>query len=69
MPLAGLMDSDTIKDGTYQGPKYTCNAQNRWVSFYTGYPAQPGTYLEILNNQDNSVNFEVGDPGKAQKLR
>ena len=70
MPLAGLMDPDTIKeDGKYQGPQYTCNAQNRWVSFYTGYPAQPGTYLEILNDQGNSVNFEVGDPGKAQKLR
>ena len=69
MPLAGLMDDETIKNGKYQGPKYTCNAQNRWISTYTSYPAEPGSYLVVRNNQDYSVSFEVGDPGKAKVVR
>lgn len=69
MPLAGLMDDDTIKNGKYQGPKYTCNAQNRWIGNYTSYPAEPGSYLVVRNNQDYSVSFEVKDPGKAKMVR
>ncbi|MCQ2241708.1 hypothetical protein [Treponema sp.] len=69
MPLAGLMDDDTIKNGKYQGPKYTCNAQNRWISSYITYPAQPGYYLVIVNDQDNNVSFEVNDAGKAKMVR
>ena len=69
MPLAGLMDDETIKDGKYQGPKYTCNAQNRWIGNYTSYPAEPGSYLVVRNNQDYSVSFEVGDAGKAKMVR
>lgn len=69
MPLAGLMDDETIKNGKYQGPKYTCNAQNRWIGTYTSYPAEPGSYLVVRNNQDYSVSFEVGDAGKAKMVR
>lgn len=69
MPLAGLMDDETIKNGKYQGPKYTCNAQNRWIGTYTSYPAEPGSYLVVRNNQDYSVSFEVGDAGKAKVVR
>ena len=69
MPLAGLMDDETIKNGKYQGPKYTCNAQNRWISTYTSYPAEPGSYLVVKNNQEFNVSFEVGDPGKAKVVR
>lgn len=69
MPLAGLMDDDTLENGKYQGPKYTCNAQNRWIGTYTSYPAEPGSYLVVRNNQDYSVSFEVGDAGKAKMVR
>ena len=69
MPLAGLMDDETIKNGKYQGPKYTCNAQNRWIGTYTSYPAEPGSYLVVKNNQEFNVSFEVGDPGKAKVVR
>ena len=69
MPLAGLMDDETIKNGKYQGPKYTCNAQNRWIGTYTSYPAEPGSYLVVRNDQDYSVSFEVKDPGKAKMVR
>ena len=69
MPLAGLMDNETIKDEKYQGPKYTCNAQNRWIGTYTSYPAEPGSYLVVKNDQDYNVSFEVGDPGKAKMVR
>lgn len=69
MPLAGLMDDKTITNGKYQGPKYTCNAQNRWIGTYTSYPAEPGSYLVVRNNQDYSVSFEVGDAGKAKMVR
>ena len=69
MPLAGLMDGDTIKDEKYQGPKYTCNAQNRWIKTYTTYPAEPGSYLVVANTQNYTVTFEVGDAGKARMVR
>lgn len=69
MPLAGLMDDDTLENGKYQGPKYTCNAQNRWIGTYTSYPAEPGSYLVVKNNQEFNVSFEVGDPGKAKVVR
>ena len=69
MPLAGLMDDDTIKNGKYQGPKYTCNAQNRWIGTYTSYPAEPGSYLVVKNDQQFNVSFEVKDPGKAKMVR
>lgn len=69
MPLAGLMDDDTIKDGKYQGPKHTCNAQNRWIGTYATYPAEPGTYLSVENKQEFSVSFEVADAGKAKTVR
>ena len=69
MPLAGLMDDATITAGKYQGPKYTCNAQNRWIGTYTEYPVQPGQYLVIANTQGNTVTFEVGDAGKAKMVR
>ncbi|MCI7577458.1 MAG: hypothetical protein MST12_04315 [Spirochaetia bacterium] len=69
MPLAGLMDDETIMNGKYQGPKYTCNAQNRWIGTYTSYPAEPGSYLVVKNDQDFNVSFEVGDPGKAKVVR
>ena len=69
MPLAGLMNDETIKDGKYQGPKYTCNAQNRWIGTYTSYPAEPGSYLVVKNDQEFNVSFEVGDPGKAKVVR
>ena len=69
MPLAGLMDDDTLENGKYQGPKYTCNAQNRWIGTYTSYPAEPGSYLVVRNDQDYSVSFEVKDPGKAKMVR
>lgn len=69
MPLAGLMNDETIKNGKYQGPKYTCNAQNRWIGNYTSYPAEPGSYLVVKNDQDYNVSFEVGDPGKAKMVR
>ena len=69
MPLAGLMDNETIKNGKYQGPKYTCNAQNRWIGYYTSYPAEPGSYLVIANDQEFNVSFEVGDVGKAKTVR
>ena len=69
MPLAGLMDDATLNNGKYQGPKYTCNAQNRWIGTYTSYPAEPGSYLVVRNNQEFNVSFEVGDPGKAKVVR
>ena len=69
MPLAGLMDDDTLENGKYQGPKYTCNAQNRWIGTYTSYPAEPGSYLVVKNDQKFNVSFEVKDPGKAKMVR
>lgn len=69
MPMAGLMDDYTIKNGKYQGPKYTCSAQNRWIKTYTTYPAEPGSYLVVANTQSYTVTFEIGDAGKAKMVR
>lgn len=72
LPLAGQMDEQTYSGGVYKGPKYTCNAQNGFITVYSNFYAEPGSYTVVENTNcgDNqNIQFEVRDAGKAQMVR
>lgn len=72
LPLVGQMDEQTYSGDVYKGPKYTCNAQNGFITVYSNFYAEPGSYTVVENTNcgDNqNIQFEVRDAGKAQMVR